>query len=34
VNDGDVSGKGCFEIEVRADTAELTNMIIAGVGKR
>jgi len=35
VNDGGSSGRGCFGIEVRADTAELTNrpMITAGFGE-
>ena len=27
VNDGDGSGKGCFGIQVMADTAELKNVI-------
>jgi len=30
VNDGGGNGRGCFGIEVRADTWELTNMITAG----
>jgi len=34
VNDGCGSGRGCFGIEIRADTAELTNMIIAVFGER
>ena len=27
-------GRGCFGTEVRANTAKMTNMIIAGFGKR
>jgi len=34
VNDGGGSGRSCFEIKVRVDSAELTNMIIAGFGER
>jgi len=28
------NGGGCFSIEIRVDTAKLTNMIIAGFGDR
>ena len=28
MNDGGGNGRGCFEIEVRADASELTNMVI------
>jgi len=34
VNDGCGSGRGCFGIEIRAETADLTNMIIAVFGER
>jgi len=34
VNDGGGSGTECCGIEVRADTAEFTNVIISGFRKR
>jgi len=34
VNNGGGSGRGCFGITARADTAELTSVIIAGFGER
>jgi len=34
VNDGGSSDRGCFGIEVRADAAELMNMITTGFGER
>ena len=34
VNNGSVDGGGCFGIEVRADTAKLTDMVIAIFGDR
>jgi len=34
VNNGSYNGGGCFGIEVWTDTANLTNMVIAGFGER
>ena len=34
MNDGGGNGRGCFEIEVRADASKLMNMVIAGFGNR
>jgi len=34
MSDGDGSGRGCFGIKVRVDSAELTHMIIAVFGQR
>jgi len=34
VNDGGSNGKGCCGIEVLADTAKLTNVVIAGFRQR
>ena len=34
VNNGSVNGGGCFGIEVWADTAKLTDMVIARFGDR
>jgi len=34
VNNGSGDGGSCFGIEVRTDTAKLTNMLIAGLGDR
>jgi len=33
VNDGSGSDKSCFGIEVRMDTAKLTNVVTAGFGQ-
>ena len=34
VNNGSGNGRGCFGIEVRTDTAKLTDMVIARFGDR
>ena len=33
MDDGGGNGRGCFEVEVRADATKLTNVIIARLGE-